>query len=93
MERMNNLKCCLCWKASLEFITESIKCLALKYLSFILIYCKFVPSFPQYVLSKYCIPGMLAGFGDKTTNKGDMVAALMIFIVWEVGVVGGERKN
>ena len=33
-----------------SFITETIKCLALTHLSFILIYCKFVSSFPQIQL-------------------------------------------
>lgn len=87
---MNNLKCCLCWKASVEFITENIKCLALKYLSFIFIYCKFVPSFPQDLLSTFYMLGMLVGFGDKTTNKTDMVTALMVFTVQEVGVLVGS---
>ena len=71
MERMNNLKCCLCWKASMEFITETITHIALKHLPFISINCKFVPPFLQYVLSTYWMPGILVDLGAKTTYKID----------------------
>lgn len=62
-----------------EFITEAIKYFALKYLSFSS--TKFIPSFLQYVLSTYHVPGMLVGLGEKATNKIDMVTALMVFTV------------
>lgn len=93
---MNNLKCCLCCKASVEFITETIKYLAFEVFVFHLHLLQICSFFPLNVLSTYCMPGMLGGFGDKTTNKTDMVTTLMVFIVRGSQGSGGstrERNN
>lgn len=79
MERIKNLKCCLWQKTSGEFITETIKHIALKCLPIISIDCKSNPSFLQYVLSTFWVLSILVAFGNKTINKVDIVTALMVF--------------